>query len=202
PTHHLVNAKSSANENTLGGQADNPHFWSAPAQGYNNVCDNPIGGSSGITKICQINLNEDCTGSNPSNAVNPHPWVASCAPASPYDLSSQSLSASTKWWGAQGASLGIDKGYPSTLDLRAACDHFVLAGLTVVDPHQVFVPGRLTLSLRYSTRFSRTIWALVPTTGRYTLAATPWARLEMTPTSSLTRSITAVSAQAYFPPTS
>ncbi|TMI28381.1 hypothetical protein E6H36_00925 [Candidatus Bathyarchaeota archaeon] len=130
---HLVDAKSFVNENTLGGQADNPHFWSAPAQGYNNVCDNPIGGSSGITKICQINLNEDCTGSNPSNAVNPHPWVASCAPASPYDLSSQSLSASTKWWGAQGASLGIDKGYPSTLDLRAACDHFVLAGLTVVD---------------------------------------------------------------------
>ncbi len=119
---HLIDTTRFVNDASLGGQAENPHFWSPPAQGYNNVCDNPVGGASGLSKICQANLNEDCA---------THVWRANCAPIAPYDLTIGPGGPSNYWWAANGAVQGVTDGYPSVDNLRAACDHFVLAGFSV-----------------------------------------------------------------------
>ncbi len=140
---HLIDTKSFVNDPTVAGLVDNPHFMSS-AQGYNNVCDNPVGGTSGFSKICQANLSEDC---------GAHTWLAPCTPAGPYDLSSLGLSASSYWWAAYGQANGVGPGYPSPADLRATCDHFVLAGFTVVGGTCLDVANALT--------------GTTPTTGSY-----------------------------------
>ncbi|OLD05207.1 MAG: hypothetical protein AUJ07_01950 [Crenarchaeota archaeon 13_1_40CM_3_53_5] len=119
---HLLDTRGFLNDAGVQGLADNPHFWSPPGQGYNNVCDDPVDAASGASKICQADLNHDCT---------EHSWKVNCAPVAPYDLSSGSLGPGAYWWAAHGSAVGVSDGYPSTDDLRGACDHFVLAGLTV-----------------------------------------------------------------------
>ncbi|TMI30667.1 hypothetical protein E6H29_07960 [Candidatus Bathyarchaeota archaeon] len=118
---HLLDTKSFIDENQIAGQAVNPHFWSPPAQGYHNVCT--VNGNSANAQVCQATLNIDCSA---------HSWVTTCAMTAPYNLKAPALAASAYSWAAQGSSLGVDKGYPSADDLRAACDHFVAAGLTLV----------------------------------------------------------------------
>src|SRR3989442_9815954 len=132
---HLLDTRGFLNDASLQGQADNPHFWSSPAQGYNNVCDDPTGAASGFSKICQADLNHDCS---------EHFWEANCAPVGPYDLSSLSLGPGSYWWASSGGVAGVTDGYPSPDDLRAACDHFVLAGLTVVGGTCADVAAALT----------------------------------------------------------
>jgi len=147
---HLLDTTRFVNDASLQGQAANPHFWSPPAQGFNNVCDNPVGGASALSKICQADLNADCTPTPDvalgiqGFATNAHPWVVSCAPIAPYDLTPGPGGPSNYWWAANGATQGVTDGYPSVQNLRAACDHFVLAGISLVGGTCLDVANALT----------------------------------------------------------
>ncbi len=139
---HLVDRTRFVNDASLAGQAANLAFWSPPAQGYNNVCDSPVGGASALSQICQVDLNADCTPTADNAlginhfAVNVHPWVVNCAPIAPYDLNPGPGGPSNYWWANQ-ANAGVTDGYPSVDNLHAACDHFVAAGLPLVSPTAV-----------------------------------------------------------------
>jgi hypothetical protein len=61
-----------------------------------------------------------------------HPWytpTGGCHPASAYNLGGGSNI--VPWWGADGTFATL--GYPSDIDIRAACDFFVAAGFTVFE---------------------------------------------------------------------
>ncbi|HEX4919755.1 MAG TPA: hypothetical protein VFV92_03345, partial [Candidatus Bathyarchaeia archaeon] len=62
-----------------------------------------------------------------------HPWFSPCNPVSAYNLVSDNIPGGSEWWNAASSIVPYPpSGYPGAADLRAACDDFVRAGLTVV----------------------------------------------------------------------
>jgi ABC-type transport system substrate-binding protein len=117
---HLIDKPSFILNNVVSGLATYDDTITAPAQGLS------INGVQN-SKLPQSVIDEDCA---------QHPWFnpGSCRPVSAYNLVSDYI-------GANGANqLGgsqnpvSNSGYSGYADLRAACDHFVNAGLNILPP--------------------------------------------------------------------
>ncbi len=93
---------------------------SSPQGVYNDVESSP---AQGLSAPSQSVLNEECS---------EHSWLNPCAPVSAYNLQSDLIYPSQLWWAGPGGSAGVTAGYSGVNDLRAACDHFVAAGFTIV----------------------------------------------------------------------
>ena len=103
---HTLDKPSFVNGAQLQGLAAYTDIQAPPAQGVN-----PGGGASRLSAAI---LAEDCAA---------HPWKSPCAPQSGYNLTPDSL--------ADPYNSVPNLGFSGVDDLRAMCDHFVLAGFTV-----------------------------------------------------------------------
>lgn len=129
---HLIDKPNFLQSSIQGGAIQNPggswdDIQASPAQGL------PTGGSTG-SQLPQSVVNEDCV---------EHPWFrpGNCNLVSAYNLTPDSIAGDNL--GCASTTLGQScfpsqssnppsKGYSGTNDLRAACDHFLLAGFTIV----------------------------------------------------------------------
>ncbi len=65
-------------------------------------------------------------------AGSAHTWNAASL-GSAYRIDTASLGGSNYFWGATGNGIGANHGYPGVDDIRAACDHLLLAGFKLSD---------------------------------------------------------------------
>jgi hypothetical protein len=119
---HLLNKLEFILGPTLKGLAACDDLFAPPSQTLTFGSCHPA--SDGIPAIPQSVLDEDCTD---------HPWFnpGNCHPASAYLLNDTLVSPSQLWWANTGTTTSSSQGYPSTTDIRAACDHLLLAGFAI-----------------------------------------------------------------------
>ncbi len=75
--------------------------------------------------IAQSVLDED---------LSEHPWANAQGilhEASAYNLQPDTVGGGSVWWGSTGAMVGASSGYSGVSDIRAACDHFMMAGFHI-----------------------------------------------------------------------
>jgi hypothetical protein len=110
-------------DGSLRGQATCNDIFASPAQGLGFGSCNPL--IDGVPRLPQSVLDED---------LADHPWTSALGinhEVSAYNLQSDLIAPTQYWWASTGASIAVGAGYSGINDLRAACDHFVVAGFTV-----------------------------------------------------------------------
>jgi len=116
---HLVNKPNMVqNSAAFAGKADYDDVEVPPAQGMS------IGGAP-FSKLPQSILNQECV---QLAVLDP---TLTCNPISAFDLVGASIGAGQLWWNSFGVGASATSGYPSTADIRAACDYFVAAGFSI-----------------------------------------------------------------------
>src|SRR6266516_8019246 len=83
-----------------------------------------IGGAA-YSKLPQSILNQECA------QLAVLDLTLACNPLSAYNLVSDNIGAGSLWWNTFGVGASATSGYSGTIDLRAACDYFVAAGLAI-----------------------------------------------------------------------
>ncbi len=116
---HTLDKASFIQGSILQSRADCDDLFASPPQGLAYGSCNPAGDL--FPAITQSILDEDKAS---------HPWFSGSV-ASAYNLVPDTIGPSAYWWASFGFSASADKGYSGQADLRAACDHFVAAGLTI-----------------------------------------------------------------------
>jgi len=105
-------------------------LFAAPTQGLtvDSCFSNPTGagcpptGPDGVCDIPQSDLNQGETGTGSA-----HPWFSGNVPKG-YNLGPQAHGAGDWWWASGGRAIGVNTGYASLNNLRASCEHLMLAG--------------------------------------------------------------------------
>lgn len=119
---HLLNKPEFILGSTLQGLATCDDLFAPPSQNLLYGSCNPLVDKT--PAIPQSVLDEDCA---------EHPWFnpGNCHPAAAYLLNNTLVAPSRLWWANTGTIAGSSQGYPSTSDIRAACDHLVAAGFAI-----------------------------------------------------------------------
>jgi len=119
---HLLNKPQFILGPTLKGLAACDDLLAPPSQNLAFGSCHPS--ADGLPAIPQSVLDEDCA---------EHPWFnpSNCHPVAAYLLNNSLVGPGQLWWANTGATVGSTQGYPSTTDIRAACDHLILAGFVI-----------------------------------------------------------------------